>query len=126
MLDDNVLLHAKGIMFACFTCYQICLGSDLFASSVRPGWNWHVGLLAFGDMLGCVREKASRSRSCECTGGGLLETCWAACDGDGDDDDLCCCSKMSMEAWYSYPLQFDSPSESHDDEAWMKQACVNR
>jgi hypothetical protein len=33
---------------------------------------------------------------------------------------------MSMEAWYSYPLQFDSPSESHDDEAWMKQACVNR
>jgi hypothetical protein len=47
MLDDNVLLHAKGIMFACFTCYQICLDTDVFASSVRPGWNWHVGLLAF-------------------------------------------------------------------------------
>jgi len=28
-------------------------------------------------------------------------------------------SEMSMEAWYSYPLQFDSDSESH--EAWVKQ-----
>ena len=31
-------------------------------------------------------------------------------------------SEMSMEAWYSYPLQFDSDSESH--EAWVKQTCA--
>ena len=32
-------------------------------------------------------------------------------------------SDMSMEAWYSYPLQFDSDCESHD-EAWVKQTCT--